>query len=99
MVLSRDGDFAGAKILDRVVSSAVTELELVGGAAEAVSQDLVSQADSKHGDLPDELFDLVVDIGEGGGISGPVREKDPIGLFRENFAGRGAGIYDLDFEA
>ena len=42
VVLSGDGDLAGAEIFDRVVSAAMSKLQFEGFAAEAVSENLVA---------------------------------------------------------
>ena len=47
VVLGGDGNLARAEVFDRVVSAAVAKLEFVGGATEAVGQDLMSKTYSE----------------------------------------------------
>ncbi len=48
MVLRSYNHFTGVQVLDRMVRTAVPELELVGVTAKGQAQDLVSQADAHH---------------------------------------------------
>src|SRR5688572_12699606 len=59
VVLGSDGNTAGAKVLDRLVASAVAELELESRAAEGMREDLVSQANPEHGEFADEVADFL----------------------------------------
>ena len=99
MVLCRDVDLARAEVFDGMVPATVAELELVGLAAKAVGEDLVTEANSKDRNLADEVFDLLVNVSQSRGISRAVGEENPIRIFGEDLTGRSAGIDDFDLEA
>ena len=65
----------------------MSELQLVGLAAEREAENLVAQADAEDGLLADQLAD-VADLGcERLRIAGTVREKHAVGLQRQHVFG------------
>src|SRR5258708_27144029 len=57
----------------------------------------MSQANSKHGNVADELLDVFNGVVDGLRITGPVRKEDSIRLHRQNVFGRSLGRYDENF--
>ena len=85
VVLSRDLDFAGLLVADRVVGAAMAELELEGLGAKRLSQELVAQANPEDrnaaGSAPSLINDrsIVVASARGRGSPGPFEMKIPSG--------------------
>src|ERR1019366_2138884 len=63
VIVRGDLDAAGDLIADGVVGAAMSELELVGFAAEGQAEQLVTEADAENGLLADEFAD-VADLGD-----------------------------------
>ena len=99
VVLRSDGNLSGAEVFDRLVATAMTELQLEGGSAVGVGEKLVTEADAEDRFFADELAEFAVDIAERGRIAGAVGEEDAVGIFGEDFGGAGCGVHHLDFEA
>ncbi len=99
VVLRGDGDFAGLQIFHGLVAAAVAELELEGGAAHGVREHLVAEADAEDGVLVEEAGHRFMDIGEGGGIAGAVREEDGVGVVLFDLFGGVGGRENLHIEA
>ena len=55
MVLGCDGDASAFDVLDGLVAASMAELELVGGGAEGVCDDLVAEADAEDGKVGKEV--------------------------------------------
>ena len=73
VVLRRNGDFARFDVLHRLIPAAVPELQLEGGSAEGVSDDLVAEADSEDRKFLEQSRDRLVNVGQGRRIAGSVR--------------------------
>src|ERR1700730_3743220 len=83
VVLGGDLDASGLEIPDRMVCSAVAERQLERLTPATPAEQLMSEADSPHGLLADELADRVDDVGEGGGVARAVGEEDRVGVLAE----------------
>ena len=62
MVLRCNGNLAGAKIFNRVVSSAVSEFQFESPSTKAMREDLVAQTNTEDGLLADQLFDFFMNV-------------------------------------
>ena len=99
MVLRGDGNSPAPKVLDRLIATAVAELELEGVSPEGMGQQLVSKANSKNRLFADELPEFLMDVSQRGWIPRTVREEDAIRVFREYLGGGGGGAHDFHLEA
>ena len=52
VVVRGDLDLAGCQLLDRMIAAVVSELQLVGLAAQGEPDELVAEADAEDGTLP-----------------------------------------------
>src|SRR5690242_5633698 len=84
VVVRRDLDLAGVQLLHRMVAAVVSELELEGLAAQRDAGQLMSEADAENRLATHEAANVVHRVGARLGITGTVREKDAVGLQREN---------------
>lgn len=80
MVLRGDFDLSCSQILYRMVSSAMTELQLVGLCAIGQSDDLVPQTDAEHGILSAQSTDGINDRLNVVGVARPIGNEHTIGL-------------------
>ena len=87
VILRGDGDFSGPEILNGVISATMTKLKFISRTSIAMSEDLVTETNTEDGHFADQLLHFVVNVGEGGRVSGAIREEDPIGVFRKNSGG------------
>src|SRR5512140_548501 len=78
VVLRGDLDLAGQKILDRVVPPAMTEFQLEGLPTQSQSNELMTEADAEDRLLADKSLDVLNGNSHCRGISGSVREKNPV---------------------
>ena len=78
VVLGCDFDFSGFQIADRVISTTMSELQLVGLGAIGKRNDLVPQADSEHGVLPTETFHGLDHLRNICGITGAIGKENAI---------------------
>ena len=78
----------GDAVQHRMIRAAVSELELVGFAAERQAQNLMAQADAEHRLLADQFADLLRLEFERLGIARAVRKKHAIRLERQHIFGR-----------
>src|SRR5581483_7277588 len=89
VILGRDQHLAGRKVLDGMISAAMTVRHLHRARAVCESQDLMPQADTEYRDIPvGERADDVWRIRYRGGITRAVRQKHSIWLEGENVPGR-----------
>src|SRR5258708_33787154 len=72
VVLGRDLDPAVAQILDRMIAAAVSELQFVGLSAEGQAEELMAEADTEDGNLPDEMADVLLRVCDRLRIARPV---------------------------
>ena len=83
VVLARDLDLAGVETAHRVVPAVVAERELVGACPDRLGEQLVAQADPEHRHPAQQIGHDRGQLGQRGGIAGPVGEKDAVGLERQ----------------
>ena len=84
VILSRDGHFARAEVLHRLIAAMMPELELEGLPAVGVTENLVPEANAKNGDAAKQVAGGLMGIMEGGGIAGAIAEKDAVRFHREH---------------
>ena len=89
VILGRDGDLAGLEIFHRLIPSAVAELQFEGRAAEGVGDHLMPEADSEHRKIGQKGGDGLMNIRQGGRISGTVGKEDGVGLQGARLLGGG----------
>jgi hypothetical protein len=99
VVLGRDRDLAGLDVLDRLVAAPVAEFELEGRAAQGMGDHLVPEADAEDGIVRQQVGDRLVDVGQRGGIAGPVGEEDRVGPVLPDLFGRRSAGQDMHLEA
>src|SRR5687768_13678526 len=97
MVLRRDQDASGGKLLDRMIPTAVAVRHLHGRAAECQAQQLMAEANPKHRyaggrDFPDRARCVL----DRGGVPWAVAQEDTIGAALQNLRRRGGGRDDRD---
>ena len=80
VVLGGDLDAARWRGRGRVVGAAVAERQLEGLEADGAAEQLVAEADAPDGLAPDDLPHRLDDVGERGGVAGPVGEEDGVGV-------------------
>src|SRR5512140_636024 len=89
VILRRDLECAGQKVFDRVVATAMAELEFEGLAPECQSEQLVPETDPENRLPPEQCFDILDGDAYRGRVAGTVREEDPVRIHRENvFSGK-----------
>ena len=79
VVLGGDLNASGEQIHHRVVPTMMAEFQLLDAAACCLADHLMSHADAEHGNLSEDLPDLLVCIFYGIGIARPVRDEHTIG--------------------
>ena len=80
VVLRRDLDLAGGKVLDRMVAPAMPELELIGVAAHRERQDLVAETNAEYRHVRVHELARVRDrVRQHGRIAGSVAQEDAVG--------------------
>src|SRR5262249_27556416 len=99
VVLRSDFNPSGQLVADRMIDAVMSELELVGLAAQGQSEHLVSEADSEDRSLADQLADVLRLALQGLVISRAVREEHAVGIEREDFFRAGQRRDDRDFAA
>ena len=72
MILRRDFDFSGKKILDGMIASSVAEFEFIRFRAVRESNHLMSETNTENGNFPFHLFHEFYDGRNVGGVSGTV---------------------------
>src|SRR5215203_1430099 len=89
MILRRDLDLAGLELLDRMVRTAVPELQFVSAAAHRQREDLVPEADPEDRDLFLHQLARVLDrVVENGRIPGAVAQEHTVGTGGKQIGGR-----------
>ncbi len=89
MILRRDLDLARGQIHHRLIAAVVTELELVGFAAERETHDLMAETNTEYRLFTDQFLHVFFCIRHGVGIARPVGEKNSVGIQGQNvFGGR-----------
>ena len=89
VVVRGDLDLAGRECLHRMVAAVVSELELVGLAAEGEADELMAEADAEDGDFAHHAANVVLRVGHRLGIAGAVGEKHAVRLHRQHIFGAG----------
>ena len=80
MILRCDRHFSGDQILDRVIASPMPKFKLKRGSSGGVTEQLISEADSKNRALPEQAFHGIDREAETFWISGPRAEQDSVRL-------------------
>ena len=73
MILRGDLDAAGKKVLNRVVTAAMTELELGDIRSACLGDHLVTKTNAEYGNLAQKILHLVIGLFDGFGVAGAVR--------------------------
>ena len=89
VVLRGDLDPPGGEVLNRLINSVMSELELGCPAPDGQTQELVSQTDAEDGLPAQERADGLDGVGNGLGIARTIREHDAVRLQRQDIFGRG----------
>src|SRR5260221_10986485 len=80
-----------------MIAAAVAELQLVGLSAEGQAEELMAEADTEDGNLPDEMADVLLCIRDRLGIARTVGEQHTVVLLGQDFIGMRGGGKDGDF--
>lgn len=99
MVLGGDADFPALQILDRLIGSAMTELELEGATSKGEGDDLMTETDAEDWELADQGPNGLVGVGEGGGVTRAIGEEETVWLAGEDFGWGGGGGEEFYLEA
>ena len=89
VVLSRDFDPTRRQILDRLIEAAVSELELVGVAAERAGQQLMPETDPEDGPLAQQVTDGLDRVAYRRRVAGPAGQEDTVRIEIEDLLGAG----------
>src|SRR5215218_4874703 len=89
VVLAGDLDPPRLQIPHRVVRTVVPEGHLVRLAIQGEPEELVAQADAEDGNLAEQRTQGVHGVLQGGGIPGPVRQEQAVGVRGEYLFGAG----------
>src|SRR5260221_13230869 len=68
-----------------MIAAAVAELQLVGLSAEGQAEELMAEADTEDGNLPDEMTDVLLRIRDRRGIARTVGEQHTVVLPGQDF--------------
>lgn len=86
---NRDGTIVHA--FDRMVCTAMPELQLEGFTAESESENLVPQANAKNGNFAKQFADGAVSVSKGSWVAGTIGEQDAVGLESKDIGSCGRG--------
>src|SRR5260370_37127910 len=87
VIWSRDGHFAGAQILYRLVGAAMAELQLKRRSAEREAENLMAETDPEDRPFTHQIMHGFVGIWQGRRIARTIGEKNPIWIQRQRFVG------------
>src|SRR5262249_58850004 len=87
VVLGGDLHLAGGHVLHRLVAAVMSELELVGAAAERESEDLVSEADAEHRHVAEQVGDDLSGAGHRVRVAGTVGQEHAVRTLGQDLAG------------
>ena len=80
MILRGDFNLIGQKIFDRMIRTVVAKFQFESLAAQSQAANLMAETDSEHGNLTDELANVLDRVVHGLGIAGSIGKKDAVGI-------------------
>ena len=87
------------EVFDGLISTAMTELELVGLGADGVRNNLMAEADSENRVIIDQSAYEFMNVSDGLWISGTVGKKDALRIDRFDFFDGRSRRENVNFEA
>lgn len=87
VILRRDFDLLGEKILDGVIASPVTEFQLEGFRLKRERQQLMTETDAEDGRFADKALEIFDGLPDSRRVARTVGDKDAVRSKSKNFLG------------